>query len=204
MRSLPHASSADLPRQSNTVALKSTIYKLALAVADIERGYYADHALTIARHPSETDERMMVRVLAYAVCAHERLEFGKGISNEDEPALWQRDYTDAIVEWIDVGLPDERALRKASGRAAQVSVFAYGGRAVDVWWRQNADAFAKIANLRVFEVPFESSRALANLAARNMQLTVTLQSDVIYVTSESDSIEVALSPLLSPATRKSE
>ena len=88
--------------------LKSTIFKINLNVADMDRGYYADHALTVARHPSETSERMMVRVLAFALHASERLEFGKGISTDDEPALWERDLTGRITEWIEVGLPDER------------------------------------------------------------------------------------------------
>ena len=116
-----------------TVALKSTIFKVALQVADMERGYYADHALTIARHPSETDERMMLRVLAFALHAGPDLAFGKGLSTDDEPDLWQRDLTGAIGLWIDVGQPDEKLLRRACGRARQVVVYAYG-RGVDLWW----------------------------------------------------------------------
>jgi len=117
------------------MALKSTIFKAELSVADIDRGYYHDHALTIARHPSETDERMMVRLLAFALHADERLAFGRGLSTEDEPDLWQRDLTGAIDRWIDVGLPDERDVRKACGRAREVDVLAYGGRAVELWWQ---------------------------------------------------------------------
>src|SRR5437762_3482931 len=116
------------------MALKATIFKVDLSVADIDRGYYADHSLTIARHPSETDERMMVRVLAFALHAGERLEFGRGLSSEDEPDLVQRDLTGAIECWIEVGLPDEREVRKACGRAREVHVLAYG-RGVDLWWQ---------------------------------------------------------------------
>src|SRR5690242_13559913 len=112
------------------MALKSTIFKATLAVADLDRGYYAEHALTVARHPSETDERMMVRLLAFALHADERLEFGRGISSDDEPALWLKEYSGEIRLWIEVGLPDERLLRRAAGRADQVVVLAYGGRAV--------------------------------------------------------------------------
>src|SRR5258705_10302215 len=115
------------------MALKSTIFKAELSVADIDRGYYRDHVLTIARHPSETDERMMVRLLAFALHADERLAFGRGLSTEDEPDLWQRDLTGSIEKWIDVGLPDEREVRKACGRARAVYVLAYGGRAGGVW-----------------------------------------------------------------------
>jgi uncharacterized protein YaeQ len=116
------------------MALKATIFKAELSVADIDRGVYGDHTLTIARHPSETDERMMVRLLAFALHADERLEFGRGLSAEDEPDLVRRDLTGTLEQWIDVGLPDEREVRKACGRAREVIVYAYGGRAVPLWW----------------------------------------------------------------------
>src|SRR6185295_12969669 len=122
-------------RLLSCMALKSTIFKAEISVADIDRGYYRDHALTIARHPSETDERMMLRLLAFALHADDALEFGRGISTDDEPDLWRRDLTGAIKAWIDVGLPDEREVRKACGRADQVHILAYGGRAVDLWWQ---------------------------------------------------------------------
>jgi uncharacterized protein YaeQ len=109
------------------MALKATIFKAELSVADIDRGVYRDHALTIARHPSETDERMMVRLLAFALHADERLEFGRGLSAEDEPDLSRRDLTGTLEQWIEVGLPDEREVRKACGRAREVFVYAYGG-----------------------------------------------------------------------------
>ena len=118
------------------MALKSTIFRATLNVSDLDRGYYAEHGLTIARHPSETDERAMVRVLAFALHADERLLFGKGISTDDEPALWLKDDTGRILKWIEVGLPDERLLRRAAGRADEVIVLAYGGRTVDIWWQK--------------------------------------------------------------------
>ena len=111
------------------MALKSTIYKTDLSVAHIDRGYYHDHALKIARHPSETDERMMVRLLAFALHADEMLSFGRGLSNEDEPDLCRLDLTGAIELWIEVGLPNEREVRKACARALAVSILAYGGQA---------------------------------------------------------------------------
>ena len=107
--------------------LKSTIFKAGLSIADVDRGYYRDHALTIAQHPSETEERMMVRLLAFALHADETLEFGRGLSTDGEPSLLRRDLTGAIEQWIDVGLPEEREVRKACGRAREVHVLAYGG-----------------------------------------------------------------------------
>ena len=164
------------------MALKSTIFKIDLAVADIDRGYYRDHTLTIARHPSETDERMMVRVLA----------FGRGLSAEDEPDLSQRDLTGAILRWIDVGLPDERDLRRACGRAREVEVLAYGGRAVDLWWQGVRDRLARQERLTVRELPLDASRALAALADRNMRLQVTIQEGHVLVANGAASVPVDL------------
>jgi len=164
------------------VALKATIFKAELSVADIDRGYYADHSLTIARHPSETDERMMVRLLAFALLADERLEFGKGLSSEDEPDLVQRDLTGAVERWIDVGLPDERDVRKACGRAREVDVFAYGGRAVSLWWETVRGKLDSQQRLTVREVTPEATQALAAMASRNMRLQVTIQEGHLSIT----------------------
>lgn len=177
------------------MALKSTIFKVELSVADIDRGYYHDHALTLARHPSETDERMMVRVLAFALHAHDALEFGRGLSAEDEPDLVRRDLTGAIEEWIDVGVPDEREVRKACGRSRAVHVVAYGGRAVDLWWQGARDALERQPRLSVVEVPAEASRALAALAGRSMRLQVTVQEGEALVTDGASSVRVELRTL---------
>ena len=174
------------------MALKSTVCKVVLSVADIDRGYYRDHELTIARHPSETDERMMVRLLAFALHADEALEFGRGLSTEDEPDVWRRDLTGVILQWIEVGLPDEREVRKACGRAREVQVLAYGGRAVDLWWQGVRDKFERQERLAVAEVPIEASRALAQLAARSMRLQVTIQEGHVFVGDGATSIPVEL------------
>jgi uncharacterized protein YaeQ len=172
------------------MALKSTIFKVELAIADIDRGYYRDHSLTIARHPSETDERMMVRVLAFALHADDALEFGRGLSAEDEADLLKRDLTGAIEQWIEVGLPDEREVRKACGRAREVHVLAYGGRAVDLWWQGVRAALERQERLSVTEVPAEASRALAQLAGRSMRLQVTIQEGHVLVTDGTDSVSM--------------
>ena len=116
------------------MAIKATIFKAELQVSDLDRNHFATHSLTLARHPSETDERMMVRVLAFALHAHDALAFGKGLGADDEPDLWQKDLTGAIEVWIEVGQPDEKRVRRACGRAAQVFIYAYGDRIVDSWW----------------------------------------------------------------------
>jgi uncharacterized protein YaeQ len=143
---------------------KSTVVKVELQVSDMDRHYYAQHNLTLAQHPSETDIRLMVRLLAFALYADERLEFGRGLSDESEPDLWQRDYVGDILLWIDLGQPDESRIRKACGRAGEVRVYCFSGRSADIWWAKNADLLARNANLRVFNVPAEASAQLAALA----------------------------------------
>lgn len=164
------------------MALKATIYKADLQIADLDRNYYADHSLTLARHPSETDERMMVRLLSFVLFAHERLSFGKGLSEDDEPDLWQKDYTGNIKLWIDVGQPDEKWLRKACNRAEKVVLINYGGRASDVWWEQNKHALSRLDMLTILRLPDEASEALTVLANRSMRLQCTLQDGQVWLT----------------------
>jgi uncharacterized protein YaeQ len=179
-------------RSVAAMALKSTIFRATLNVSDLDRGYFAEHALTLARHPSETDERMMVRILAFALHGDERLQFGRGISTDDEPALWLKDDAGQIVRWIEVGLPDERLLRRACGKADEVIVLAYGGRAVDVWWQKDAATLSRLPKLRVLALAQEDSRALAGLAERNMELSCTVQDGQIWFSSGDTTLSITL------------
>ena len=174
------------------MALNATIFKAALQIADMDRNYYQDHALTIARHPSETDERMMVRLLVFALHAHEALSFGKGLSNQDEPDLWQKDLTGAVELWIEVGQPDEKSIRKACGRAKQVFIYTYGGRIAGLWWNQNSSKLERANNLTVMNLPLDTSRALAKLAQRNMQLHCTIQDGQIWLADNKETVQVEL------------
>ncbi len=172
------------------MALKATIFKAQLQVSDMDRGHYATHALTLARHPSETDERMMVRLLAFALDADEALAFGPGLSTEDEPDLVHRDPTGAISLWIDVGLPDEREIRKAAGRAREVKVYTYGGRASDLWWSQNREALERLRNVTVIDVPPEASQAMAKMVDRTMRLECTVQEGQVWLACGEDTLHV--------------
>lgn len=172
------------------MALKATIFKVDLSVADMDRNVYADFPLTLARHPSENDARMMVRLLAFMLFADERLEFGKGLSTDEEPDLWLKDLTGVIDLWIVVGQPDERWLRKASGRAGKVVVFAYGDRVVDVWWEQNRGKLEKLSNLIVYRLSSDDTQALAALASRSMNLQCTIQEGEVLITGEGDPVRV--------------
>ena len=172
------------------MALKATICKAELHIADMERSYYRDHALTVARHPSETDERMMVRLVAFALNAHEALTFGAGLGTDDEPDLWRKDLTGSIQTWIDVGLPDEKRIRKACGRADTVFVYSYGGHAAQLWWQQVGDRMERSHKLTVVELPQAGTRALAALAARTMQLQITIQDGQVWVADDRESVQV--------------
>ncbi len=172
------------------MALKATIFKVDLALADMDRNVYENFALTLARHPSENDVRMMVRLLAFMRFADTALAFGKGLSSDDEPDLWRKDLTGLIDLWIVVGQPDERWLRKASGRAGRVAVFSYGGRVAEIWWEQNRATLEKLPNLTVFRLPPESTQALAALANRAMSLQCMIQDGEMLITGEGESVRI--------------
>ena len=171
------------------MALKSTIFKIELQITDLDRNVYPTHALTLARHPSETDERMMVRVIAFALQASETLEFGKGLSAEDEPDLWRKDLTGTIEQWIEVGLPDEKRIRKACGRAAEVIVVTYG-RTADLWWEQNQAALRKLDKLSVINLPGEQTAALAKQVVRTMSINCTIQEGDLYLVMGDETFHV--------------
>jgi uncharacterized protein YaeQ len=174
------------------MALKSTIYKITVNIADMDRHYYQTHTLTLARHPSETEERLMVRLLAFVLYADENLQFGKGLSEDDEPDLWQKDLTGAIERWIGVGLPEEREIRKACGKSKQVVQVLYGGRSAEMWWEQQQKAMLKLENVTVINLPDTS--ALAAAASRNLTISVTIQDEQLLVSHDGGSFE--LSPVI--------
>jgi uncharacterized protein YaeQ len=182
------------------MALKSTIFKAQLQLADIDHGHYADHALTLARHPSETDERMMVRLAAYALHAHAvqalcqgdgTLAFGAGLSDPDDPDLHLTDYTGRKRLWIEVGQPDDKPLARACSRADAVLVYAFSP-AAEVWWRGIESRLARLPRLQVWRLPSEATQALAALAARSMQLQATLMEGVLTLADATH--DVALEP----------
>ena len=157
------------------MASKATVYKAELQVSDMDRHYYATHAFTLAQHPSETDERLMVRLLAFALYAQERLEFGRGISSDDEPDLWVRSRTSDIDLWIDLGQPDEARIRKICGRAREVVIITYSGRAAELWWEKNAQALSRIDRLSIIDIPCAAVQELGHMAARNMTFQCLIQ-----------------------------
>ena len=184
------------------MALKATIYKANLQIADMDRQVYVDHAVTIARHPSETDERMMIRLLALALnlpanADHGALELAKDLWDIDEPALWQKDLTGQIMQWIDVGQPDDKRLIRASGRAEQVSVYSFSA-STPIWWSGIATKLTRASNIAVWQIESAQSQALAGLAQRGMQLQLSVQDGSCWLSDGQQSIEITpqrLNPL---------
>jgi uncharacterized protein YaeQ len=180
------------------MALRATVYKAELQIADMDRHVYGDHALTLALHPSETVERMMVRVLAYALHAQEGIAFTRGLSDVDEPDVWVKNLAGEITLWIELGQPDDARIRRACSRAEQVVVLCYSG-SCDIWWKQLAPKVARFANLTVLQVPAAASGALGRLAARSMRLQCLVQDGEIWLNSEADSVPVPLARLQAAA-----
>jgi len=176
------------------MALKATIYKVNLGIADMDRGVYAEQQVTIARHPSETDERMMLRLLALGLHrpANDEqgsLEFAKGLWDTDEPDLWHRDLTGRILHWVEVGQPDEKRLLKACGRAERVTVLCFSPSA-PLWWSGIAGKVSRAGNLEVWRIASEQSQALAGLAQRGMQLQISVQDGTAWVSETLGAVEV--------------
>jgi uncharacterized protein YaeQ len=176
------------------MAIKATIFKANLQIADMDRNVYVDHAVTIARHPSETDERMMIRLLALALnlpadIDHGTLELAKDLWETDEPALWHKDLTGEIKHWIDVGQPDEKRLLRASGRADRVSVLSYSA-STPIWWAGIANKVARANNIEAWQIDVAQSQALAHLAQRTMQLQLSVQDGTCWLGDGQSSIEI--------------
>lgn len=163
------------------MALGATIRKAEVSISDMDRNYYATHQLTLAQHPSETDQRLMTRLLAFMLYADERLEFGRGLSDEDEAALSRKSYSGETELWIEVGQPSEARIRKACGQARRVVVLDYAGRNADLWWDKAASQLERHTNLSVLSVDAGTLEKLVALCDRNMRLQCLLQDGELQI-----------------------
>ncbi|MBV8656830.1 MAG: YaeQ family protein [Burkholderiales bacterium] len=177
------------------MALSATIYKVDLQLSDMDRGHYDQYSLTVACHPSETTERMMLRVVAFARHASEALKFTRGLSSDDEPDLWEHHDHGEIKTWIELGLPEERRMRQASGRSDEVFLYTIGGRAVPVWWQQNASAMRKLEKLSIYSLSEDTLKALDEMTARTMQLSCTIQDGTMWLADGTHNLEVIFETL---------
>ncbi|WP_341235646.1 YaeQ family protein [uncultured Sulfitobacter sp.] len=169
------------------MAQNATIYKIELSVSDMDRHYYEVHKLTVAKHPSETDERLMVRIVAFALNAHEHLEMTKGLSTDDEPDIWQKSLSGELDVWVALGLPSEKVVRQSCGKAGKVVVYSYGGRTAEMWWDKIKNSTTRFDNLQVINFSETDTGALAKLASRAMKLQVNIQDGDVMV-SVDDSV----------------
>ncbi len=174
------------------MAQNATIHKADIQITDMDRNYYASHHLTIARHPSENEQRMMVRILAFICQASESLAFTKGLSTEDEPDIWQRSLSDENELWVLLGQPDEKRIRKACGRSQKVAIYTYSGNSADIWWQQTENKLHSLDNLQVFNLPAEQTELLAQLAERSMQINATIQDGEIWLSTDSGNCTIKL------------
>ena len=177
------------------MALKAIIHKATLQIADMDRGLYRDASVILARHPSETDERMMIRLLALALNLPAddnagALEFAKDLWDVDEPALWQKDLTGEIKHWIEIGQPDDRRLMRASGRADRISVYSFAA-STPIWWSSLENKITRADNIAVWQIDTAQSQALAALAQRGMQLQLSVQDGSAWIGEGEHSAEVA-------------
>ncbi|WP_298676653.1 YaeQ family protein [uncultured Lentibacter sp.] len=166
------------------MAQKSTIYKVELAVSDMDRHYYETHKLTVAKHPSETDERLMVRLLAFALNAAERLEMTKGLSTDDEPDIWQKSLSDELELWVTLGLPSEKIVRQSCGKAQEVKIYSYGGKTAEIWWEKLKNTTTRFDNLHVVNFSEQTTHDLGQLANRSMQLQVNIQDGDVMISAD--------------------
>jgi uncharacterized protein YaeQ len=185
---------------TDPMAPNATIHKAQLQVSDMDRHYYASHALTLAQHPSETDQRVMVRLLAFALFADEQLAFGRGLGSDDEPDLWRRSLTGEIEQWIDLGQPDESRVRRACGRAREVVVVGYSGRGFELWWDKNAAGLARLENLTVLDVSAGAEK-LAALLERNLDVQCLVQDAQVQWITAAGTVELAPLRRQVPRTR---
>lgn len=172
------------------MALKSTIIKAQLSLSDMDRHVYQDVNLTLAQHPSENEQRLMIRLLAYALNACEGLEFTKGLCADDEPELWVKNYSEEIELWVELGLPDEKRLKKACNKSKQVILYTYGENNQAIWWQKHQPKLYDFKNLSIFSLDYSATQALAQLADRSIKLTITIQDGEVWVSSDSANIEI--------------
>ena len=174
------------------MAITATIYKAELIISDMDRNYYQTHNLTLARHPSETESRLMLRLLAFALYADEFLAYGAGLSSDDEPDLWIRNLRGETELWIDLGLPSEKRIRQACGKSREVVLLCHGARGALPWWKKMQGPLKRFRNLKIYFCSDENLAALTELCNRNMQVQCSIQDNAIWISADSTGVDLNL------------
>lgn len=175
------------------MALKATIFKAMINIADMDRDYYTDLNLTIAQHPSETNKRMMVRLVAYILNAADGLEFTKGLCEDNEPEVWQKNYSGDIELWIDIGRPEDKRLKSACHKAKQVLLYTYGDNAQSEWWKLYSQKVLPLSNLSIFHISDEHLLAAEALVSRTMKIQASIQDGQLWLST--DTLSVLIEPI---------
>ncbi len=178
------------------MAQKATIFKAEISISDMDRHYYQDHNLTIARHPSETDERMMLRIVAFIQNAHELLSFTKGLSEDEEPDLWQKNYSDEIELWIELGQPSEQRIKKGCNQSHKMMIYSYADSSFEPWWKKESSKLSQRKNLSVVTLPEAHAEELSAMTQRNMQIQVTVQDGQMWLNINNVNIEIRSDSLI--------
>jgi uncharacterized protein YaeQ len=172
------------------MAIKSTIFKLDIQITDLNRNYYQSHQFTIARHPSETNERMFMRIVAFALNASDNLSFTKGLSTDDEPDIWEKSLSDEITLWIDLGQPDEKRIRQACGKSKSVIIYTYNQRSAEIWWSQIKSKLERFKNLSVVNLSIADTGMLEEMIDRTIELQCTIQDGQIWFSNNKSTIQI--------------
>jgi len=173
------------------MALSATIHSFAIRLADADRGVYETLNLRVARHPSETEEYLLTRVLAYCLEYAEGIGFSKGLSDTDEPAIAVRDLTGVMLSWIDIGAPEAPRLHKAAKTARRVAVYAH--RDVAAWLaRLGGERIHRAELIEVFAVDKALIAALVQRLSRRMEFDLSVAERTLYVSIGEETLSGAV------------
>jgi uncharacterized protein YaeQ len=168
------------------MATKATIYKALLSIANMDTNYYNEHNLTLALHPSETETRLMARIIAFILNANDDLVFCKGISEDDEPDLWEKQLDGSIKLWIDLGQPDEKRIKKACGRSEKVIIYTYQENMSSTWLKQIEKSIGRFKNLTIIHIDLDEN--IEELTQRSMCLQCNISDEELTLITNDKSI----------------
>ena len=180
------------------MALTATIYTLEIQLADADRGVYEDLELRVACHPSETEEHLWVRVLAYCLAYREGIGFSKGLSDPDDPAISVRDLTGTLLAWIDIGAPSASRLHKASKAAPRVAVYTHKdpARLIREW---SSEKIHRASELELYSFDATLIADLVARLKRRMAFALSVTGEHLYIAIGDDMIEGAVGRHALPA-----
>ncbi len=174
------------------MAIGASIYKVNVSLSNLETHYYHDFDLTIAKHPSENESRMMYRLLAFLYSAHEDLEFTRGLSSTDEPELWQKDYSGEIIQWIELGLPESKRIKQACGKSQVVKIFTYHKNKSEEWVKKMKGDFQSHKKLPVYHLDVVENGPLEKLVEKSMKLSCIIEEQYMYIGNDQERIGVEI------------